>query len=46
MLETALENLAEEGTLLVVGYISEYPHDSADRPQVGTRTHKRAAAAL
>jgi len=30
MLETALDNLADAGRLLVVGYISEYPHRNAD----------------
>ncbi|KAK3241151.1 hypothetical protein CYMTET_49064 [Cymbomonas tetramitiformis] len=31
MLKAALDNLAEEGRLLLVGYISEYPHESASR---------------
>jgi hypothetical protein len=40
MLETALENLAEEGRLLVVGYISEYPHKNAEsgRPAASAAT--------
>lgn len=36
MLEIALDNLAEEGTLLVVGYISEYPHESSARTKVNS----------
>eukprot|EP00241_Pyramimonas_parkeae_P018644 CAMPEP_0114288918 /NCGR_PEP_ID=MMETSP0059-20121206/7077_1 /TAXON_ID=36894 /ORGANISM="Pyramimonas parkeae, Strain CCMP726" /LENGTH=410 /DNA_ID=CAMNT_0001410117 /DNA_START=135 /DNA_END=1368 /DNA_ORIENTATION=+ len=36
MLEMALDNLAVEGTLLVVGYISEYPHESSARTKEGS----------